>query len=248
MRNTLASCLLAFLCLLPLNAQNRPKSYDNDLGVTFGLYAPMHEGIGSDATVGLTCGHFYHNGLGFRTGLRYTPSVAHVDHSFGIPIAIAYRSVYASGHDRLRSGVTAAASTAVWRSVYSYDGSLPFRDMLVSFISGLISSAELSAGITPGYVAGASSPIGTSYLSGGDYTNSWTERRGRLSMSLDVGASLNYSIWRFDIRLMPGFHYMLTDNYVLHNIYGNEFATGTRESTQPLRWFFSFSGGLAFRF
>lgn len=67
-------------------------------------------------------------------------------------------------------------------------------------------------------------------------------------VSFDAGANFNYSVWRFDVKLMPSFHYMLTNNYTHHEILGNDYVSGSKDTVQPLKWFFTFSGGLASRF
>ncbi|MCQ2164150.1 MAG: hypothetical protein MJZ04_03110 [Bacteroidales bacterium] len=245
-RHSIAACIIACLSFGTLSAQTKPHSYSDDIGLTVGVNVPMYNGIESDATIGLTYGHFHHNGLGFRTGLQFTPSVSNVDNAFGIPLAFAYRTGSRSTQDRYQSGIHGAANSMYWNG-YDY-GNVSIGNMLTSFLMNLISNVEFTAGITPGYIAGNSSSAGTAYYPGGDYVRDWTERNHRFALSLDAGANLNYSIWRFDIKLMPSFHYLLTNNYTHREIHGNDYATGTKESSQPIRWFFTFSGGLAFRF
>lgn len=246
-RYVIATCFIACLSFGTLCAQNKPKSYNDEIGFTVGVNVPMYNGIESDATIGLTYGHFYHNGIGFRTGFQYTPSVSDVDNSFGIPVAIAFRTGSRSAQDRFQSGVNGAASSAYWNA-FDYEGTASFGSMVGSFFMSMVSNMEFTAGITPGYIAGSSSSIGTAYYPDGDYIKDWTERNNRFSLSLDAGVNLNYSIWRFDIKLMPSFHYLLTDNYTRHKIYGNDYASGTKETSKPIKWFFTFSGGLTFRF
>jgi len=245
-RYVITICLIACLSFGTLCAQNKPKSYNDEIGFTVGVNVPMYNGIESDATIGLSYGHFYYNGLGFRTGLQYTPSVSDIDNAFGIPLAFAYRTGARSSQDRFESGLYGAANSAYW-DVYGY-GDVKAGDIISSFLLSLISNVEFTAGITPGYIAGNTSSVGTAFFPDGDYVKDWTERNNRFSLSLDAGANLNYSIWRFDIKLMPSFHYLLTDNYTHHKIHGNDYATGTKETSQPIKWFFTFSGGLTFRF
>lgn len=248
MRYAVVACVVACLFSVELAAQKKSLSYSDDAGFTVGVNVPMYHGVESDVTLGLTYGHFNKSGIGFRTGFQYTPSVAHVDNSFGIPIAFAYRTGYRSDSQRYLSGIHGASSAASWNMYNWESGSSTFRNMLVSFLTGMFSNVEFTAGLTPGFIAGASSSVGTGYFSGADWQKEWTERVNRMSLTLDAGASLNYSIWRFDLKLMPAFHYSLTDNYVCHRERGNDNATGTFSSELPLRWFFTFSGGLAFRF
>ena len=234
------------LAVAPLGAQTKSRTYNDEIGFSVGVNVPMYNGIESDATVGLTYGHFHLNGLGFRTGFQYTPSVSDIDDAFGIPLAFAYRTGSRSTHDRFESGAHGAASTAYWNA-YDY-GEVSAGNILSTFLLNLISNVEFTAGITPGYIAGNSSSAGTIFYPGGDYVKDWTERKGRVSLSLDAGANFNYSIWRFDIKLMPSFHYLLTNNYTHREIHGNDYASGTKETAQPIKWFFTFSGGLTFRF
>ncbi len=245
-RYIIAACLTACLSSGTICAQNKPRFYYDEPGFTVGVNVPMYNGIESDATIGLIYGHFHHNGLGFRTGIQYTPSVSDIDNAFGIPLAFAYRTKEKNAKERFMSGVYGAAGSA-YRDAYDY-GDVDSGNIFLSFLLNLISNVEFTAGVTPGYIAGKSSSAGTAYYSGGTHVKNWTERRNSVSLSLDAGADLNYSIWRFDIKLMPSFHYLLTDNYIRHEVFGNGNTSGTEETSQPLKWFFTFSGGLAFRF
>ena len=114
----------------------------------------------------------------------------------------------------------------------------------------LFRDMEFFAGITPGYVAGSSSrPSVSSWGWSPEYwQQSWTEKTRAVSLALDAGFCLNYSIWRFDVRLMPSFHYNLTGNYLYHSVSGRTDTDAASERNTPLRWFFTLSGGLAYRF
>lgn len=241
----IVTCMIACLSFGTLFAQTKPRTYNDEIGFTVGVNVPMYNGIESDATIGLTYGHFYHNGLGFRTGVQYTPSVSDIDNVFGVPLAIAYRTGERSAQKRFQSGMYGATSSAYW-DAYDY-GEIRSSNIFTSFLLSLISNVEFTAGITPGYIAGDGSSS-TTYYPDGDYVKSWTEPNGRLYLSLDAGMNLNYSIWRFDIKLMPSFHYLLTNNYTHREIRGNDYASGTKETSQPIKWFFTFSGGLSFHF
>lgn len=240
------TCLIACLFSGMLSAQTKSRTYNDEIGFTVGVNVPMYSGIESDATIGLSYGYFHYNGLGFRTGLQYTPSVSDIDNAFGIPLAFAYRTGARSSHDRFESGIYGAANSAYW-SAYNYGG-VKAGNIFSSFLLSLISNVEFAAGITPGYIAGNTSSVSGTYFPDGYYVKDWTERIKRFSLSLDAGVNLNYSIWRFDIKLMPSFHYLLTNNYTYREIHGNDYASGIKETSQPIRWFFMFSGGLAFHF
>ena len=97
--------------------------------------------------------------------------------------------------------------------------------------------------MTPGFIAGSSeTPSKSSWRDSQHWEDTWVEKKHAFSLTLDAGMALNYSIWRFDLKLTPAFHYNLTNNYVHH------VSTGESDQTMPIRWFFSLNGGLAFRF
>ena len=102
---------------------------------------------------------------------------------------------------------------------------------------------EFFAGVTPGYVAGASGSTKSVSWDSRYQEDIRVEKDSSFSLTLDAGLSLNYSIWRFDLKLTPAF----TDNYIYH-VTASENVVKTKETTSPLRWFFTLNGGLAFRF
>lgn len=246
LRHLFTACAAACIAVTPLNAQTAGDYKNNDIGFTVGTCVPMYEGVENDVIVGITYGHFDDRGIGFRTGFQYSPSVAEVDHAFGIPVAFAFRTKSRDSGTRTMSAIDGAHS-------YIEDNywNAQATGVVGAFLLSLFSNAEFSVGITPGYIAGGNSGIstGTWILPQGRYwESSWTERNHRLSMTLDAGACLDYRIWRFDVKFMPAFHYNLTNNYLLHESKGNDAAGETGRSTTALRWFFSFSGGLTFSF
>ena len=224
-----------------------------DMGFYAGIYAPMYKGQESDITLGFTYGHFNANGLGYKAGLQFTPSVAEIDNVLGVPVAIAYRTRSADSKGRLARGAIAAGETFGYDVIMGYPD--PLRGALASFIANLFSQFEFYAGMTPGYISGDSAPVSTSYTRYGTTRtedNSWTELNGHFSLTLDAGAYAHYRIWRFDLKLGPAFHYNLTRNYVFHTE-TNTFTDGSdivewSSSEQALRWFFSLNAGLTFRF
>ena len=52
----------------------------------------MYKNMESDVVVGLHYGHYYPNGVGFRTGFQYIPTVVEIDNNFSVPLAITYRT------------------------------------------------------------------------------------------------------------------------------------------------------------
>ena len=82
------------LLLLVINLTAFATGYAQVLDISFtaGVNVPMYKGIGSDATFSINYGYFERNGLGFRAGVQWTPSIANVDNSFGLPLAFVWRT------------------------------------------------------------------------------------------------------------------------------------------------------------
>ena len=257
MKNYRLISAVAALSILAVcaSAQNKAKNLDNlsdDFGFYAGAYVPMYKGQGTDVVYGVTYGHFNSSGLGFRTGLQFVPRVAEVDNSFGIPVAFSYRTPARSTNGRVRSGAIAAGETFGYEAIMGYSN--PLRGALAAFVANLFSQAEFFAGVTPGLVFGENSNVETAYWgSGTSYQqDSWTEKKGDFLMTLDAGVCANYRIWRFDLKLSPAVHYNLTRNYINHTeTFQQEGGTcdvNVTVSDKPLRWFFSMTAGLSFRF
>ena len=122
------------------------------------------------------------------------------------------------------------------------------QEILKSALLGLFNQAQFSLGITPGYIIGDSSSVGYSRISQLTRNEFWTDRKSPFYLSLDAGIAWNLNIWRFDLRLQPAVHYWLTDSLVPHSAVVDEISGPLSEKASPARWFFSFSGGLSFRF
>ena len=220
-----------------------------DIGLQVGLNMPVSQKarIGSDVMLGVNYGHFYYNGLGFRTGLQYSASTADINDVFGVPVAFAYRTHSKSANERFQTGAAGARDAVIYRHPYDSRDAASF---LSGFLLNLFSDMEFFAGATPGYIAGASET--TSRASWGSswqyWEDTWVEKKYVFTLTLDAGMTLNYSIWRFDLKLTPAFHYNLTNNYLYHVSSGEKGTVIIKDSTTPLRWFFTLNGGLAFKF
>ena len=239
---------LILVCVL-LGLCGKAFAQSRDIGLQVGLNVPVSEKvmIGSDMMLGVSYGQFYYNGLGFRTGFQYAASTADINDVFGVPVAFAYRTHSRSAQERLETGVVGARDAVVYRHPY---GSGSVGDFLGGFLVNLFSDMEFFAGMTPGYIAGTSETPGkTSWGTSRQYwEDTWVEKKHAFSLTLDAGMTLNYSIWRFDLKLTPAFHYNLTGNYLYHIDSGENGPDVLRSTTIPLRWFFTLNGGLAFRF
>jgi hypothetical protein len=146
-------------------------------------------------------------------------------------MAITYRTCSRTTSDKL----TAAAYGIARIEVYDEDDAL--KDGIVTLLMNLFDRIEFHAGLTPGYVAGKSRE------------KTWTEKSSSFSLSADAGLDVCFRIWRFDLKLMPTFHYNITNNYRYHiqeGVRGSDEVL--RHTVEPIKWFFTFSGGLSFRF
>lgn len=231
MRKSVFLMLVCLLSYIDVTARHR------DISLTAGTCVPMYKGIENDVVIDVNYGVFQNSGLGFRAGLQWAPSVANVDNAFGVPLAIAWRTSSRSSTERLQSGMAGAAGTILYSPGY---GQHSAGSVLGGFLMNLFSDLELFTGITPGYIAGTSSSVHQSAWGNNlQYREvHWTEKTQAFSVTLDAGFSVNYRIWRIDLKLIPIFHYSLSRNYRYHQ----------NDASTPLRWFFSMSGGLAFHF
>ena len=227
---------------IPLCAQ---KAVENDaVFVTVGANVPMYKNIEGDVVLGLHYAHYYPNGVGFRTGFQYIPTVVDIDNSFSLPLAISYRTGSRSRSQKLTSAANSVAQTHI------FDGGQALKYGVASFLMNLFDRLEFHAGLTPGYVAGKSREQYPSGHFGVDYWNkTWTEKPSSFALTADAGFDVNFRIWRFDLKLMPAFHYNITNNYRYHiqeGVRGSDEVM--RYTVKPIKWFFTISGGLSFRF
>ena len=244
-KNVLSSILL--ISLMTLAAGPGAAAQTRDVALTAGVSVPMYKGVEGDVLLGVSYSRYGADGLGWRAGFQYCLETAEVDNIFGFPVAFGYRTPSRSGIDRLFSGAAGAASSAT-DDVFS-GRIVSGGNVLTSFLLGLFSDMEFFAGVTPTWIAGPSSSTSVSYLAlypEHVVENSWTQKRRPMSLTIDAGMCLNYGIWRFDLKLMPVFHFDPFAPLVVRT----ERTVDERVTADasPLRWFFTISGGLAFRF
>ena len=245
-------CIIIFLAALYTHLAygqtvNSKSICNDEIFVTAGVNVPMYKGLESDAVLGIHYGHSWYNGFGFRAGFQYSPSVANVGNAFGLPVALTWRSRSRSAAERLDGGLAGAYDAADYDP---YGAHTSGGSVLSAFLVNLFDRIEFHAGVTPGYIAGASSDVSQESWGEGFryYRDSWTEKPNSFSLTADAGFNLNFQVWRFDLKLMPAFHYNILNNYIFHTTTGDSVAGPSNSSTQPVRWFFTFSGGLAFHF
>ena len=240
-RNLSRFIILIAATLTGLSAAAQVK----DISLSAGVNVPIYKDLESDAVINVSYGQFFRNGLGFRAGLQWIPSVADVSNAFGMPVAFAYRTKARTTPERISGAADAMLQDFGYGNEYGYAGAAA-----AGFLMNLYSDMEYFIGITPGYIAGTSSS--GHEAAWGESWQYWetsrTEKKNSFSLMLDAGMTLNYSLWRFDFKLTPAFHYSLTNNYLYHISSGNKDTGATTSRTLPLRWFFTLNGGLAFRF
>lgn len=245
MRNLQHFIIIIAAMLIGLSAAAQVK----DISLSAGVNVPIYKDLESDAVINVSYGQFFRNGLGFRAGLQWNPSVVNVSNAFGTPVAFAYRTKTRTSRERIYAGVESSSDVISQDSGYGNEHG-DVGNVFSAFLMNLFSDMEFFIGITPGYIQGSSSQEheaawGASWQY---WEKSWTEKKSAFSFMLDAGMTLNYSIWRFDIKLTPAFHYGLTGNYLYHVSTGEKDAGITTTDTIPIRWFFTFGGGLAFHF
>lgn len=242
---------VALLCsAATMSAQTTTLPKNDRISLTVGQNIPISNSADGDIVLNLNYSHTYQNGFGLKGGFQYSPSVADVDNAFGLPLAATYRTKSRQSKDRLYSGIQGVEGTMSWNSRY-YDNS--FRDILCSFLVNLFSDVEFSAGLTPGYIAGKSSVPGIGIWANGSdvsWKRHWTELVSPVSLTADLGITLNYSIGRVELYFTPVYHYSITGNYRIHveSGFGSTDSIPLSRNTHFLRSFATISGGLAFRF
>ena len=103
----LLTIVSVLMLTIPLCAQ---KPIENDeIIATFGVNVPMYKNMESDVVVGLHYGHYYPNGVGFRTGFQYIPTVVDIDNSFSVPLAVTYRTGSSTTSAKLTSAAYGVA-------------------------------------------------------------------------------------------------------------------------------------------
>ena len=237
MKKILLTFAVTVLSISSVTAQDRIR-YDQEAGFLAGVMVPIDKDFGGEVTFGLTYEKFYINGLGIRTGLQYTPYTAKLDHTFGIPIALAYR--WGKRNDVwYEDGFRAAR---ISRETGGSKG-----NALASFLLNLNRGTEFYAGITPGYVASKKSGL-HEWTDRQFKTQRYTENGSPLFLSLDAGAVLNYPIGRVSLNLNPAFHYVLTNTYKVHTVKTDTIDGTTSAKDRYIRWLFSICGGISFAF
>ena len=209
-----------------------------ELGVAAGVLVPMDPDFSGEITLGLTYHKFYSNGLGIRTGLQYTPYTAKLDHTFGVPLALAYR------WNKKEGNLPEDGFRGARRSVETGGG---LGSALAGFLLNLNRGTEFYFGLTPGYVASSKSGLHVS-TDRQFRTERYTENGSPFFLSLDGGMAFNYPVGRVNLSLSPAFHYVLTDTYRVHTLTIDTVSGQTESKDRSIRWLLSLCGGISIAF
>ena len=207
--------------------------------ITFstGYLDPFDKDFSGDITFNVLYSKYFYNGLGIRTGLHYTPTIAKLDHTFGVPLAVAYR--WNNKGDLMEDGFRSAQRSG------ETGGSL--KNVLFNFLLGLNRGTEFHLGLTPGYVAASKSGLKVS-TDPKVKTERYTENGSPFFLSLDGGIAFHYPIGRVSLNLNPAFHYVLTDTYKVRTVTTDMVSGQTQANDRYVRWLFSVCGGISFSF
>ena len=253
MRRVFFTAAILLCVALPLSAQKAfdPAESRDEISFNIGLMTPMQRGLdglghGTDLSLQLDYRHFWRSGLGVRSGIVFLPDYQGFENTFGIPVALVWRTGSTAGRARLDRGLNSAGSTIrnAQESYSSYDSASMLRSGAVSFLMGLFDRAEFYAGLTPGWIPGTESIYRRDF--GGGWEESGMQKPHSLSLTADAGVALTYRIWRFNLRLMPAFHYSLIGNYRDYSAQYLPAYPRPIERTKDIRWHFSLQFGLGF--
>ena len=215
----------------------RQKPLNQEITLSTGYLEPFDKDFSGDITFNILYNRYFSNGLGIRTGLQYTPTIAKLDHTFGVPLAVSYR--WNKRGDLMEDGFRNAKKSG------ETGGSL--KNGLFNFLLGLNRGTEFHLGLTPGYVAASKSGLKVS-TDPQIKTERYTENGSPFFLSLDGGMAFHYPIGRVSLNINPAFHYVLTDTYKVHTVTTDMISGQSQAADRYVRWLFSVCGGLSFSF
>lgn len=238
-----------------------------DISVLSGTNIAMRRGVSeSNPYVTVNYGQFNHKGFGFRAGVQWSNEYAGAGDVLGLPVSFVYRTPSKERWQNpgLVGSLLGFDSSSLADVDYLYEGYErdSFGEAVVITLMGIfveaISNAELFVGVTPGVVTRpcVTEPFSVDYpglrdgWDGTEYSirHSWTDKKSDFMATLDAGLCVNIGIWKFDLKLMPAFHYDLTGNFVWHESFERAGVNELSVYHRPISWYFSFGLGLAYRF
>lgn len=215
----------------------RQNPLNQEITFSTGYLDPFDKEFSGDITFNILYHKYFFNGLGLRTGLQYTPTIAKLDHTFGVPLAVSYR--WNNKGDLMENGFRSAKTSR------ETGGNL--KDGLFNFLLGLNRGTEFHLGFTPGYVAASKSGL-KAWTDGQIKTEQYTENGSPFFLSLDGGMAFHYPIGRVSLNLNPAIHYVLTDTYKVHTVTTDMLSGQSQANDRYVRWLFSVCGGISFSF
>lgn len=166
--------------------------------------------------------YFFHNRIGFRTGLSSITNLEGTNGFYSVPLMFAYRS-------------------KVQRDFFIGGNINSFGDLIFQLILGLIPKhAEYNIGLNMGYI-NPDNNLGLVSYNGGPYFKEGFLTQNRFYTSADAGLRLTYRIYRFGIVLSPSVSYVLTNNFEFYS------EQGSSNGYSP-DWFLRMTIGLSYRF
>lgn len=194
-------CLLTFALMLgiPAGAQEVQKQKFNvnastqNIKADYGFYFALISDSPIDAQMAqLSYTRLFWKKLAVRGGLMVSPGAGGYSFLAGFPIALNY----CPGTLGLEDALATAAGLSIADTVFDVLTGQPEaigEDIAGNLLLVLFRRAEFFVGMTPGYFAGASSP---------------------LSLTADAGFILGIPIWRFGLNLTTAYHYSITKNVI----------------------------------
>lgn len=227
-------------------AQKAYKDYNQDIRFTAGVRIPVEQSRANNGEViSLTYGRYNDKGFGVRGGVQWMFENMDINDYLGVPLSVCWSSGKRTFKESLENGVYNAAWGAFHDKLY-YGTNPDAGSVLGGFFTGLFNRIEFFAGLTPGYIFGHSND----QSSVNDKNTHYTYLNNRFSLTADAGLCLSIPIWRFQLSVIPSFHYFITDNYreVSVNRVTHDGGTDEYTSDKARSWQFSIQGGLSFSF
>ena len=211
-----------------------PKSFKGytDVSASIGLYTntASNDVLNSGQLYSLNLGLFADNGIGFRGGIDYIDGLDDGIKIYSVPLHFAWRMI---GEDTRTTMQRIGTAT----ETYISDRNQTFFGALLTMLS---IKAELTAGISPGYIDGNPYYVKTIDSYNGEYWDG-LELKNRLYLTADAGLRLSLRIWRIMIYTEHQFHYNITDNF-------KRKTTLAYDDRKLIPSYFSITGGLCFIF
>lgn len=219
---------LLFSCSTIIYAQTAENNdhFSYDISINYGLFPALIGDYDQPNLVGnivsADYAYFFHNRMGFRTGLASVFDLEGTQGFYSVPILFSYRS-------------------KVQKEFYIGGNVDSFGDLLFQIILALLPKhTEYNIGINIGYINPENYNDLMIDIDGLYYTEGYRAMSSML-VSADAGLRLTYRIYRFGIVLSPSVSYLITDNFKYYSEYGQD------KKFSP-DWFMKLTFGLSYRF